>query len=1105
MKKIHLILNVVFVLLLCNIVMAYTVELDPLTPLDNYVSIGEWNTDDDFEDWTTFQTADPAVYGGSVTGRVIGNDMNISLNISSLPEPDVRVANVFTTGSVYEVRLRFDPFTENQRIDYFPTMDGIFKVPPMHFANNGIPELPDIPNDGLFHVYRLTFDASDTFYLGRLDSIRFDILADWNVSNETFEVDYFRIANVITNVPFVNPITVDGTPLPFYTDLAEWNTDGDFEDWIFSGIGSSNVSGGIMSGTPSNGDPWFYKSDVQGLPQPSLDEVPIIEFRIKQLSSFTSEMEVFFGTSDNPGASGSRRVIIPQSEIPVDGNFHVYQYDMSGLPDWSSELQLMRIDPYVTDSAIGKLFEIDYIRVGSFDTPTINPSASQGTYADKVVVNWDEVDGVNKYQVWRNTTNDDSTAAINSPELTTNIFEDTTAVSDVYYYYWVKAFITNEWGDFGNSAFGFATTSTGPYTPVNVSPADGALIPSFPVVLEASAYSDEYGWPMEAVQWQFDSDTNFSHVKWDSGVLLTNLTTIEPPSSIIGTQNYWRVRYRNDRTKWSEWSSPTMFEFNVIPVTNSPYYFYDTFNVTGSGDVNENFYVAGRQFGLATPLNYTIEGNTEIGSDSSNPGELMIGLSSGVSPNYSFTGSGNFKLEFDVIPHNLEATNDWVGLTFGKSNQSSLFPVSPSGAGMVFFGNHNFQAFDGETLVGGGAGVPSGVPLHIVLTASTEAFDNDPVQYSAFANGVPMIVDTTPNPAYIYDDIGGYDANYISLYSYNIPDGPTNSSLFDNLKITEVENTVNVTNWLSDSDMLPMNPAKTTHAVNINGESVTINGVNFIGTGTNFGGHANGSAILQSNGWELMSSGGTVTFHNDETVTNIVTDSGTKTLMEYFGYFNNAAGLRLSGLTPFSSNVISIYSYGWGNPGAGRFLYFSSTSGGSITNVDQDTYGLGSGIIVRYGYVADGNGECTIVISPVISAGWHLSGFYSEEIAEVPATISVADKLDFGEVVAGIPTTLQLEVMNMGAGVVSGSISGIVAPFSMADSYFAISAASDIINVTFNPSGEEIYSETITLSGSGGDAQVELTGTGVPEPGILWIVGLLELWIIGKHRKRLTS
>ena len=27
------------------------IEIDPLTPLTNYISLGEWNTDGDFEGW----------------------------------------------------------------------------------------------------------------------------------------------------------------------------------------------------------------------------------------------------------------------------------------------------------------------------------------------------------------------------------------------------------------------------------------------------------------------------------------------------------------------------------------------------------------------------------------------------------------------------------------------------------------------------------------------------------------------------------------------------------------------------------------------------------------------------------------------------------------------------------------------------------------------------------------------------------------------------------------------------------------------------------------------------------------------------------------------
>ncbi len=339
---------------------SFIVELDPSTPLDNYVSLGDWNTNDEFEDWTTRMVNDAAVYDGSITGLVVGNDMNISLNIIALSSNDVRVGNVMVTGSVYEIRVRFDQYTECKRSEFFPTMNGIFKFPPIMFANNDDFALPDIEGDGLFHVYRITLLSN--FYLGKLDAIRFDILDDFG-SNETFEVDYFRIANVITNVPFVDPITVDGELLSNYTSLAEWDTDDDIENWQMVNITNETVSGGIFSGRPLNADPWFYKISSLGLPQVDLADAPYAEFRLKQVSSITdSEIEIFFTTTNNPGMSGEMRASIPASKIPHDGEFHVYRYQMSQNPLWEGVLDGFRIDPYTVDTT--EKFEIDYIRVG---------------------------------------------------------------------------------------------------------------------------------------------------------------------------------------------------------------------------------------------------------------------------------------------------------------------------------------------------------------------------------------------------------------------------------------------------------------------------------------------------------------------------------------------------------------------------------------------------------------------------------------------------------------------------------------------------------------------------------------------------------------------
>jgi len=1096
MKKNNLFLIIIITLFVCVKLSAFTVEMDPSTPLTGYISMAEWNTDGDFENWTyNAHITNAQVSGGDFIGKDDGVDPMMNLNIDALTPPDSRMELATDIGSIFEVRMQFATNTLNGRVDFWATINGAGpgSFPPMQFAAAG-GAIPDVPTDGQFHVFRLTLEAGDN-YIGNLNALRLDPVADAPPIGETFKIDYFRMAKVTNQVVIIR---VDGDPIFNYTSLAEWNTDGDWENWQTQNISSVSVSGGSFSGTPINADPYFYKSDAQSLPAPDLTKAPILEFRLKQSATYTSNIEIFFGTSDNPGMAPARYVSIPAADVPTDGDFHIYQYNMSTHPDWNSNLQLIRIDPYVGAGAAGQTFEIDYIRVGSKETPTIDPAATQGNYSDKIVVNWDGVEIVNKYQVWRSLTNDSSTAAITSSELTTNLYEDASVIVETDYYYWVKAFITNSWGDFGNSAMGFATASTGPDKPSNISPADGAAIPSFPVILQASAYNDQGGWPMEAVQWQLNDNTNFSYVKWDSGILLTNLTSVEPPSPMIFLTNYWRVRYKNTRTKWSEWSDSTMFAFDVIINTNSSFYFYDTYNTTGSGDANNGFYRAGRQFGTVAPLNYTIEGKSEVGMETANPGELLLGLSSGVSPNYSFTDSGNFKIEFDVVPHALDKTNDWVALSFGKSNQSDLFPVSASGAGLVFFCHTGFQAFDGLNLVGSGSGVQNDVPLHIILTASTEGFDNDEVKYSVFANGVPMRVMNSPS-SYMCIDIGGFDNNYISLFSYNSVS--TNTSVFDNLKVSGVENEITVTNWMNDADMLPMNPAKMTHAVNLNGFSVTINGIDFIGTGTNFGVHVNGSDILQSNNWQLMGSGGSVAFHNDSNISNIITDSGTVALMKYFCYFQNAGAILLSGLTPYSTNVISLYSYGWEAPGSGRIVSFSSTSGGSITNVDQDTYGVGSGIIVRYTYVADKHGEATIALSPAVSAGWHLSGFYSEEIAAPAAQISVADKLDFGDIVVGIPNFLDLEIMNIGAGIISGNISNISAPFSLADSYYATAATADVLSVTFNPTSEGDFSQTITLSGTGGNADVLLTGTGVPEPFLFIIYYLSFVIYYFKMRK----
>ena len=366
MKKSILLISALLMFVACGRAMAFTVELDPITPLTGYTSMAEWDTDGDFEDWTyNADLIDVQVSGGDFIAKAGGGDPNMSLNIDALTPFDSRMDLATAIGTVFEIRMQFATNTLNGRVDFWATINGSGpgSWPPMQFAAAG-GAIPDVPTDGQFHVFRLTLEAGDN-YIGNLNALRMDPVADAPPIGETFKVDYFRVANVTNRVVVIK---VDGTPLPSYTSLAEWNTDGDLENWMLNGITNETVSGGIFSGEPNSADPWFYKNNGMGMPQVNLALAPYAEFRLKQAASSTaSDIEVFFGTTNNPGLSGARRVAIPATDIPHDGQFHIYRYRMAVHPDWNGVLEGFRVDPY-TDGSFER-FEIDYVRVGDTVIP----------------------------------------------------------------------------------------------------------------------------------------------------------------------------------------------------------------------------------------------------------------------------------------------------------------------------------------------------------------------------------------------------------------------------------------------------------------------------------------------------------------------------------------------------------------------------------------------------------------------------------------------------------------------------------------------------------------------------------------------------------------
>ena len=81
-------------------------------------------------------------------------------------------------------------------------------------------------------------------------------------------------------------------------------------------------------------------------------------------------------------------------------------------------------------------------------------SATDGTFPDKVQVNWSENTNATKYKVYRNTIDSSSSAIDISSDLSSTNFDDTTAAQGQLYFYWVKAGNSNGWSNFSTSDSG---------------------------------------------------------------------------------------------------------------------------------------------------------------------------------------------------------------------------------------------------------------------------------------------------------------------------------------------------------------------------------------------------------------------------------------------------------------------------------------------------------------------------------------------------------------------------------------------------------------------------------------------------------------------------
>jgi carbonic anhydrase/acetyltransferase-like protein (isoleucine patch superfamily) len=187
---------------------------------------------------------------------------------------------------------------------------------------------------------------------------------------------------------FADDVTVEVDPpdrLSNTTVLGEWSTPGVLDGWSGTNISGLTSTGGYITGTGTTSTPYIQKT-VMSAPDLDFGYNDYLQIRIKVPAGFSDDIIFSFGTSTNTGFSTSREFIIPQANIPGDGNWHSYRLDLGLVVWWRDTLRDMQIKP-LGNSGSGQTFYIDYVEVGDLpgDVLLINTDvglASGETLAD---------------------------------------------------------------------------------------------------------------------------------------------------------------------------------------------------------------------------------------------------------------------------------------------------------------------------------------------------------------------------------------------------------------------------------------------------------------------------------------------------------------------------------------------------------------------------------------------------------------------------------------------------------------------------------------------------------------------------------------------------